>query len=108
MAKTSVKAIARQDFDSASITASYQPMSVTGLPAACFMVRIVNSTNKDIEISYDGVTDNEYILAEDTFILPAQMNAQPTGWEALIAKGTIFYVKGTAGTGFVRVTAYYV
>jgi hypothetical protein len=108
MAKTSVKAIPLEGFDSASLTASYQAINPTGLPAACFMLRISNRTKGDIEISYDGVTNHEYILSDETFELPVQLSAQPTAWEALISKGTIVYIKGTASVGTIRLTAYYV
>jgi len=108
MAQTSVKAIPLKSFASASLTASYQAIYSGGLPAACFYLRIQNQSSTAITVSYDGVTDHLYLptLAEER--LNAQANAQPNAQGALVPKGTVVYVKGTAGTGSVYLSGYYV
>lgn len=109
MAGTSLKAIPRVDFNAAGLMVNYQPLTVTGLPAACFIVKISNQSNIAIDLSYDGVTAHEYIRADSDFFLPIQMNAQPTAWEVLIPKGSKMYIKATgAGIGTIYLSAYYV
>lgn len=85
----------------------YQSINSLGLPYPCFLVRVINNSSEDVTVSYDGVTDNDFIPTGDTLQLPLQTNSQPSNYVALMAKGTIVYVKGTAGTGDVYLAAYY-
>lgn len=108
MAQNSVKALAINSILSSAVTALYAPLNGSGFTSAPFFVRIVNASNMAITISYDGVTDNEYIPANSVFELPCQANAQPGAYVALFPKNTIVYVKGTAGTGNIYLSGYYV
>jgi hypothetical protein len=102
------KSIPLSTFNSASISGTYQAINANGLPNACFFVRIVNGGTTPITISYDGVNDNEYIRANSDFELPSQTNSQPDGKKALSPVGRVYWVKGTAGTGFIALSGYYV
>ena len=108
MAQNKVKAIALEMVASADLSGTYQPFSATGLPQACFLLRIINGSTAPITISYDGTTDNDFIQGSSTFEIAAQTNAQPSNWVALFAKGQLVYVKGTMGDGDVYLTGYYV
>lgn len=108
MAKTSVKAVPLSTVNSSSVTTSFVAINTTGLPAACFAMRVVNDSNKPIYLSYDGVTAHEYLADDSAFDIPVQTNAQPIAMEALFAKGLKVYVKGEAGTGLITLSAYYV
>jgi hypothetical protein len=107
-AQNKVQAVALSIFNSASITTSYQIINTGGLSAACFLIRVVNASDENIIISYDGVTDNEVVLSDSAVYLDFQANAQPTGWTSLLAKGTVVYAKGTAGTGTIYLSGYYI
>lgn len=107
MAQNRVQAIPLISFASSSLTASYQPLN-TGLPAACFMIRINNATSTAVTLSFDGVNDHEVIGAGAVELLNFQTNAQPTAWTALLASGQIIYAKATAGTGTLYISGYYV
>lgn len=85
----------------------YQSINSAGLPAACFLVRVINNSSEDVTVSYNGLTDNDFIPKGETLQLPLQSNSQPNNYVALMAKGTVVYVKGTAGTGDVYLAAYY-
>jgi len=85
----------------------YQSINSQGLPFPCFLIRVINNSNKDVMISYDGVTDHDFIPMGQTLQLPFQSNSQPNGYVALMAKGTIVYVQGAAGTGDIYLAAYY-
>lgn len=88
-------------------TDEYQSINALGLPYASFLVRIINNSSEDVTVSYDGTTDHDFIPKGATLQLPLQTNSQPTSHVALMAKGTVIYVKGTAGTGDIYVAAYY-
>ena len=94
-------------FNAATLTGSYVAMSATGLGNACCFLRISNKSNRDLTISYDGVTDHDFLLIDTTLYIPGQLNAQPNNWVALWPKGQIIYLKAAAGAGNVYLTGYY-
>ncbi len=106
--KNSVNAIELFGLSSAVMdTDEYQSISDTGLPFPCFLVRIINNSDEDVTVSYDGVTDNDFIPQGTTLQLPLQTNSQPNNNIALIAKGTKVYLKGSPGSGDVYLAGYY-
>lgn len=102
-----IKAIELTSIDSASFTGSYQVINTDGLDEPCSLIRIINDSNRDITVSYDGTTDHDFVPTAETLQLPAQANAGPTSWSSMMPKGTRVYVKGSAGTGFVYLAGYY-
>jgi hypothetical protein len=108
MAQNSVKALLLHSVLSSTVTTSYAPLNGTGFTQAPFLIRINNASSMGITISYDGVNDHEFIPANTVFQLNAQTNAQPNAQTALFPKFTIVYVKGTAGTGNIYLSGYYV
>lgn len=104
----SVKAITLTVFNSASLTSNYQVINTNGFAKPIMFMRIVNDATTAITISYDGVTDNEYIRTTDSFNFPCQANSQPNAQKALLKAGTKVYVKGTAGVGSITLSGYYV
>jgi hypothetical protein len=108
MAQDTVKAFALSSIASSAISGTYAAINSSGFPHAPFFVRIVNNSNMQITISYDGVNDNDVVRSGADFDLPSQTNSQPNARKALFSKGTIVYVKGTSGTGNVYLTGYYV
>jgi hypothetical protein len=109
MAQTSVKAIPRIDFNAAGLSPAWTPINTTGLPAACFTLMLYNNSNINIEVSYDGVDAHDFMYADTSLPLFAQLNSQPNAKEALWSKGMIIYVKATgAGIGTIRCSGYYV
>ena len=103
-----VKACVLKSLDTSTLTGIYLPVNPLGLDGACFSLRIINNSNKDLTISYDGVTDHDFLPAGDYMHYDFQLNWMPGNMLALMAKGTKIYVKATAGTGYVYVTGYYV
>jgi hypothetical protein len=109
MAQTSVKAIPRVDYNANLLAPGYLPMNPLGLDEACFAVRVINDSNTDIDISFDGAITNEWIHAGGELYLYAQMNNQPRANEALVSKGTKIYVSAAgAGIGTIMLVGYYV
>jgi hypothetical protein len=107
MAQNAVKAVPLTSILSSTLGSSYLPINSTGLPYACFLLRIVNDSTQPVTISYDGINDHEYLLNADFYNINGQTNAQPAGFVSLFAAGTKVYVKGTAGTGSIYLSAYY-
>lgn len=105
MAQNKVKAIARTTLAGSSLTSSYQAVNTLG--SACFRIAIYNTTNTAIDVSYDGTTDNDVVLANSYIEVSTQTNAQPNSYIALFPVGTKVYVKGSAGAGNVYVSGYY-
>jgi hypothetical protein len=108
MAQNSVKPFVLSSVLSSTVTALYAPLNGTGFIQAPFFIRINNASSMGITISYDGVNDHEFIPSGTIFQLNAQTNAQPNAQTALFPKFTIVYVKGTAGTGNIYLSGYYV
>jgi hypothetical protein len=105
--KNSVAAIPLKSIDSATFTGSYQLIYSSGNPKACFFLSIINNSNKDITVSYDGATDHDFVPTLNKRDLPVQTNAQPNNHTALFPSGTKVWVKGAAGTGLVYLAGYY-
>jgi len=102
-----VKAASVTSINSASITGSLQVINTSGFPGPVFLLRIMNASNKDVAVSFDGSHANDYILANSTLELNFQNNAQPNNYTCLLKQGTHVYVSGDAGTGYIYVAAYY-
>lgn len=106
--KNAVKAIPLSTFDSASVSSSYQAVNTNGLPNSCYMLRIVNDSDKAITVSYDGSTAQEYVAANTTAQLEGVLNnGTPYAQGGIFPLGLIVYIKGTAGTGTIALSGYY-
>jgi hypothetical protein len=105
--KSSVQAVPLTSLSSAFLTAAYDSINSAGLPQSCFLLKIVSTSTTGVTISYDGVTDHDYLPAGLTMEVNAQTNSQPNNWIANFQKGTVVWVKGTAGTGNIYVVGYF-
>lgn len=107
--KNSIKAIPMTAVASTAFTGSYQLLSAAGgIPNACFLLKIVNNSDQDVSVSYDGTTDNDFVPKGAMAQLPFQNNSQPNNFIANIPQGTKVYIKGTAGmAGSVYLVGYY-
>jgi len=80
----------------------------TAMENALIKYRIVNETDANLTISFDGVTDHDRIPANTAYIDDAALES---GGSSRLAKGTTIYVKYDLGagptTGDVFVTAIY-
>jgi len=102
-----VKAVPLTSIASSSVSGSYAVINTSGLPNACFLIRINNASNQAVTISYDGSTDHDYLAANTALTLDFQANAQPNAFMSLLGAGTKVYVKGTGGTGTISLSGYY-
>ena len=109
MPKNKLQAIPLGIFDATTLTANYKPIYTGGLPHSLAFLRINNASAVDIIISYDGVTDHDYIFAGTTFELYAQMNSQPRNQVMYLPAGYALSVKFAKmpGLGEIYVSGYY-
>lgn len=105
-----VRANALITFNSAGLTGTYQSINSSGLTEDAKILRVINDSDADITISYDGVTDNDIILANTEVIFDFQSNNERAGNSAsgkyVVRRGQQFYVKGSTGTGNLHVSTY--
>ena len=104
-----VNAIPISVLDSADFDGEFVPFnSPGGLPNACSIIRIVNTSNVTIFISYDaGVTTHEVVASGESLQLSLQNNSSPNNYQCLMKKGLIVYCEGDAGEGDVYLVGYY-
>ena len=105
--KNAIHAVPLSSFDSATMTGVYQPIIMGGLAKACFEIRIINTSNMPVTISFDGVTDHDFVPATTLESIPAFNANQPNTYSASFAQGTQIYIKGTAGVGMIYIAGYY-
>lgn len=86
---------------------TYMPINPGGTPEPLFSYSIINDSSVDIFISYDGVTNHDFVQSGGTISSPLQYNALPNTYIANLAKGTVVYVIGSAGTGTVYLSGQY-
>lgn len=110
--KNRVQAVSLSSFNAASLSGTYQAINSTGLSNACVILKIVNENSTGITISYDGINDHEYLpgtaaaIPRETLLLDFSGGSH-SGSEMKFAKGTVVYVKGTAGVGTIYLSGYY-
>lgn len=91
---------------SSSVTSSYKLIqSVLTFPTR--IMKITNNSTQDVTVSWDGVNDNEYIPAGGFLLLDVSANREASQI-CEISANTSILVKGTAGTGNIYVSSYYV
>jgi hypothetical protein len=89
-----VYAVPASFFNAADISEiNYLPLNLDPLQEPCFLMRIINASTEDIWISYDGVTEHDYIPAGHTTTINYQTNALPNAYVAQEPKGLTVYVK---------------
>ena len=105
--KNGIKAMPALIIDSATLTGGYDPFDAAGLTQACSIIRIVNDSNTNIGVSYDGVDTHEVINSGDSIQLTFQSNSRPNNKVALMAKGSNICAIGAAGVGNIYLIGYY-
>lgn len=107
MSRLSVKAIPIQSIASSGLLVTYQAINA-GLPESCFLLRIINGGTTNVTVSYDGVNDQDVVLAGESLQIPTPLNNSQSARGTQFNKGLIVYVRGAAGlSGTVTLAGYY-
>lgn len=108
MAKSFVKSIPIEEVNANTFGVRFVPINPDGLDEACFLIRIINASNVNVTISYNGVEGNDFIPPNEVLQLNFQTNSSPNGFIALLRKGTIVFANAPlAGVGSVVLSGYY-
>jgi hypothetical protein len=84
------------------ISGTYAPIgTVFNHPMRLF--KIINTCNADVTISFDGVTDNDYVPAGSFVLYDCTTNKVLPDTTFVFANGTQVFAKGTVATGAVYV-----
>ena len=94
-----------RSIDSATYTGSYQKLG-TPLSYACCLAKFVNNGTTAMTISWNGVDDHDFVPANSFALYDVGSDAGAQRG-LYISQGTQFWVKGTAGTGLVYLTAFH-
>lgn len=107
--KNNVLPITLRSQSAALFTGNFVVVNAPGLTQPCFFIRINNATNRDVFLSFDGVTEHEFLSAGQVLELSTQTNSQPSNYVALFSSNTKIYVKtnGGAGTGALYISGWY-
>lgn len=82
---------------------TYQIVSISGLSEPCYLIRLINRTKDNVFISFDGVTDHEYLGHDNEIEIISPFENDYSDFRKL----TKVYVRGTASIGRIYVAAYY-
>ena len=94
--------------DSSTFTGNLQAINSAGLPNSCYKIRLVNNSDRDITISFDGTTNHDFLRADDTYELNLLSGNLPNDYGVRVRQGTVIYVSGLAGgSGLVYLSGYY-
>lgn len=106
--KSYVSALEMTTFAGTSLTTGYQAINAGGFEKPIIIFRLMNNTNKDLSISFDGATANDFVKAGEKFDLNLQANLTLNSGIAQMKKGTVVYIKSdAAGTGTAYLAGYY-
>lgn len=115
MSKNFVRAMTAAGFNANALNpAAFLPINIdfggnprATLTEACFLIRVINASNVEVFISYDGVNYHDHVPAGLAIQLPFQNNSSPNNYVAIMPKNSMIYVRGNVGIGFIAVAGYY-
>lgn len=104
--KNKIKWNERQVFDASGLTTGYQTMAAAGWANAPIAIKIVNNSDMDVDVSFDGSTDHDFVATSSACVWDLRTNAYED--KAALAEATQVYLKASgAGTGNVYAIAIY-
>lgn len=90
--------IERQSRDSSTFNNTYQTLG-DALSSPGVLIKIVNDSTQDIDVSTNGVTDHDFVPANGFTLYDLRTN-KGSEFQFAFPKNTQFFVKGAAaGTG---------
>ncbi len=89
----------------ADFTVGYGALGTLTKP--CVFIRVINNSDQDITISYDGATDHDFVPSDSVFEFSVQALKGATNYAAVLPQGTTIYLKGSVATGAAYLSGYY-
>lgn len=96
------------NIDAATLSGVYQPLNAPGFAYPIVYMRIVNRSNVDLQLSYDGVTTHDYIMADSETMWMPPICSLPNNKAAAFPAYTTLYGICASATGHIYIAAYYV
>ena len=81
-------------FSAVDFDGTYQAINPGGFPHYCCRMIIINGAAVDIMISWDGVTNHEFIEAGGRSMSYFQISNRPGNVVSMVPKGTVIHVVG--------------
>jgi len=97
--------IPRQEFDAATLTTSYQAFDVNGLGDEAQVFKMLNNSDIDVDVSFDGTVDHDFIPAGGAFVYDFTANKERT-YASLRNRQLVFLKAAAAGTGKIYLMGY--
>jgi hypothetical protein len=106
--KNSIQAMPLISYDTSLLSGSFVLFTpAAGLTQPLSLVKFINNSSVAITISYNGSTDHDIVPAMSSSILNFQANNSPINHVSMLARGTLVYISGSAGTGDFYMVGYY-
>lgn len=93
-------------FNSATLNGSYQAIG-SAFPDEARIVKMVNNSTVPVSVSLDGSTAHDIVPAGGFFLYDVGTNRGNSSPLMCIAKGTQFFINGSAGTGSIYLVAWF-
>lgn len=106
-AKNAVKAITIATIDVSTFTGvdDFLAINAAGLTEACYYIRLINNSDTDAFISYDGTNANDFVTDGGKIDIYGSIAST---YRSNFAKGTVVYAAGAQqGTGTLYLVGYY-
>lgn len=106
-----VQAVLKQEFDIATLTANFQPISAAGFSDTVKILKIFNpSLAVSMDVSFDGVTAQDFIPPLSTLIVDFQSNHADgptyTNGTLNLYRGQKLWVRTASNPSFLQVIGY--
>lgn len=104
-----VKAMPLAIFNANSLSSTLKPIASSGFAGQATLIKIQNDCDKDIGVSYDGITVHETVLSGgDPLVINLTGSATGDEYKAIFKKGTKIHISATeAGTGYIYMSVMY-
>ena len=82
---------------------AYSVVNEDGFGEACYMIRIINRSKDDVNISFDGETDHDRVRSDSSIQIEPPMMINKSNF----SRYTKVYVRGTTSVGHIYVVGYF-
>ncbi len=108
---SSVQCVTKAEFDTSTLTGSYQPLNGSGFSDTIKILKIYNpSTTVSIDVSLDGVNPHDFIPPLSTLIVDFQTNHYESPINSSgtlnVRKGQILWGKTASNPTFLQMVGY--
>jgi hypothetical protein len=109
MPQDTYKALPMVIVNSATLGVNYRSLNGGGFPVPVVYMRIMNGSNRDLLISYDGDDVHDLVGANSEVVIIPPISSLPNNKSAAISANLPIYGANAGGaTGLINIVTYYV